>query len=831
MNAIKKITIKNLKLNSKRNLGMMIGIILAVMLICMISFFATTFHKLIVDIIISDGGYYHLVLNDLEKEDIEVLKRNQDIKHIYLASKLSDMKYHKDEKEYPFERLSMDEDTAYQLSYFSGNGNYPKNETEIVVNKYFLEFENYQIGDTITLYESENEKKEYKIVGTMEHTGYLYQAITSKTSNDQTISAYIALKKPFSYKKTIPLLLNLSNYEEVKHGESKKYPNYALNEALLKVEVFDLDDVTIKMITGFASISLFLVLIVSIFCIKNSFMITIAEKRKLYGMLGSVGATRKQIKKSVVLEGIILGFIGIPLGILIGIIGTQLILLLMNMILGPYFFPSIKRLTMHFSIFPVILSFVLGIFAIYFSSMKAAKKASHYSPIENIRNASDIKISSKKLKIPNRISDIFQIGGVIAYKNLKRSKKKYRPTILSLIISVSVFIIMSSFIIEGFQEIKKQFLHYDYNILITNIGDFSLEEIQKIESLKEVKNSYFTYQSSYLENDFKSSKGYFQIFDLNKIAPQKGYNIVVDGDCKWEEYTVCTSGHANVRIIGLSDPDFKHYMEKLGLNYEKLKDKGILLDEFEEIDYQSLDSYKVIKKRKYRYQEKEMMTGIYQGKEISIEIGKAGLSIYPSGAERSKYGPGSLVLNTKYYSNLDFALQSMALVTKKTNEVAEELSKINEHFEIVNIDQEEKESKALYVALTIALCIFVLIVTLVTFTNVFHTITSNMRQRQREFATLKSIGMTKKEFRHMINLEVLFYSVKSLIIGILFGTCGSYFVHQILNRGEKIPYQFPYSAVILSILFVFLFVFFVMHYSMSKIKGQNIIETIRNENI
>ena len=126
---------------------------------------------------------------------------------------------------------------------------------------------------------------------------------------------------------------------------------------------------------------------------------------------------------------------------------------------------------------------------------------------------------------------------------------------------------------------------------------------------------------------------------------------------------------------------------------------------------------------------------------------------------------------------------------------------------------------------------FITVITLIGVTNIFNTITSNMELRQKEFAMLKSIGMTRREFNNMINLETIFYSTKALIYGIIFGLIGTFAMYKAVAMKLDSGVYIPVIPIIISIIFVFILVFIIMRYSISKINKQNIIETIRKENI
>lgn len=151
--------------------------------------------------------------------------------------------------------------------------------------------------------------------------------------------------------------------------------------------------------------------------------------------------------------------------------------------------------------------------------------------------------------------------------------------------------------------------------------------------------------------------------------------------------------------------------------------------------------------------------------------------------------------------------------------------------EVVNYEEQAKQEKTMVLVIQIFLYGFISVITLIGVTNIFNTITSNMELRQKEFAMLKSIGMTKKEFNRMINLETIFYGTKSLLYGVALGMFGTYFLYMSFKSQNGDKFFLPSSAIILSIVSVFILIFVIMKYSVRKINKQNTIETIRKDNI
>ena len=179
----------------------------------------------------------------------------------------------------------------------------------------------------------------------------------------------------------------------------------------------------------------------------------------------------------------------------------------------------------------------------------------------------------------------------------------------------------------------------------------------------------------------------------------------------------------------------------------------------------------------------------------------------------------------------------MYVMSNNTNALSEEinnLKKSNDSYSMISysdLEASRRSENAMVLVIYIFLYGFIAVITLIGVTNIFNTITTNMNLRQKEFAMLKSIGMTKKEFDRMIRLESIFYGFKSLIIGIPLGILGSYFVYKAFSEGMEMSYRLPIMAIIIAIIFVFLIIGLIMKYSLSRINKQNIIETIRNENI
>lgn len=845
MNILSKLSIRNLKLNKKRTISTIIGIILSVALICAVASMGISFQATLVENAINETGYYHLKISDVTDENIESLKNNRDIKDVLTISEKGYGKLENSQNvDKPYFKLySMDKKLFEFLKFNLIDGRFPTNNNEIIISEHIIENAkvNYKIGDKIKVnigervtldddklyymnpYNKEDEKLintqeyEFTIVGIIERPNMNFEAysdpgytIISTNMEAEKQEAYITLKNPKEYKKSIPNIVGASSYDSIvglgENADQKlKYDNYQVNDELLRWEAFAFSDSTVNMLYAVIGVVIFIIIFASVFCIRNSFAIATTEKMKMYSMLASVGATKKQIKKNVIFEGLLLGVVGIPLGIISGFFAVFVLLQIVNNLLGEQLLAHVDGIVFKISILPILLSVILGIITIYLSARSSAKRASKVSPIEGLRNSSDIKIKNKNLKVPKIISKIFKTGGILAYKNLKRNKKKYRTTVISISISIFIFITMNSFITNMFDLTNNYYEDYNYNLLIS--GDLKTEEIKKIVSNDTVESYSILYNTD----------GTYKIKNLDKIIANDSYPVTeIDG----EAYT-------SLQIVALDSSAFKEYAKRIKVNYEDVKNAGILCDEYQIYDETSEKQKEV---RRYKYEKGDTIEGEYKNEKLKIKVGAVSQT-KPDGIEKTYYSDGFLVVDKEQFKNLNFRFDVMTIQSNNATSLQKEIDNINKNTNVYNIEETAKQEKSMALVIKIFLYGFIAVITLIGVTNIFNTITSNMELRQKEFAMLKSIGMTKKEFNRMINLETIFYGVKSWVYGTILGLLGTFAMYKAFSVKIEQGIYIPINAIIISAIFVFIFVFIIMRYSISKINKQNTIETIRNENI
>lgn len=892
MNTLNILTLKNLKLNKSRTIVTIIGILLSTALITVVAGIAASGQQTMIDGQINFSGNYDLSLyGNVTTEAVKEIGANRNVEAVYLKDNSGVAKlptFKNETRPYAYiQNLSAQAFTdCFNLPLESGR--YPQNSSELLLTQAFVSnsAQKYEVGDTITLelgerktadgekildvgdygkgfiidengeaqtvdceeYFETQSKKTYNIVGildeyfsrTMDLSTYnsvspvFTVADINKISDEASLYVKFTDEGERNYIQTTSQITGVSEEHireylnqsyELEVGESKY--DFSINTTLLSYKGYALSDNALQMFFTLAAIIIAIVIVASVFVIRNSFAISITEKTKLYGMLSSVGATSRQIRHNVIFEGLVLALIGIPLGILLGVGVVAVLIQLLNVLLadmlnGTSFAYSVP-------VFAIVLAVALSLLTILFSTLGSAIRASRIAPVDAVRGNNDIKIKKKQkaYKCPKFIKKLFGMGGEIAYKNLKRSKKKYRTTVISIVVSVAVFIAVSSFIQYGTEYSSKYYHEVDYNLsvyrpLVYENYDEMNSDFERLSQLDGVKNCRLE----------MSAGGHIKTNDSLK-AVLTDYSTVYNGNAV--DYDIY------IQFFAFDDVTYKQKLKELGLDYNEVKDKGILINNFEYRDddenLQKGELFKADKVKSLTVRESGNPENDEYYKSFDIEIAK----VYNSTPETLKYLRPSedtvyLLVSADTLKNnfdMDYISHDFFIDTDNSAELEETIKELDggNSFEVYNVEKMANMYNAMTLVISIFAYGFIIVISLIGVTNIFNTITTNMRLRSKEFAMLKSIGMTKREFNRMIRLESLFYGVKSLIIGIPLGLLAGLGIFKAFSMNLATDFVVPYTAILISIVFVFAVVWLIMRFSISKVQKQNIIETIRNDNI
>lgn len=948
MNLMKTLTLKNLKLNRKRTIVTIVGIILATALLSALVTLVSSFQYSMIEYQKQKGGDFHVKFSNVKMSELSEFKNNRNIESTFETmgmgfAKLDGCK----NEDKPYAYVMATDEAGFEKGCFNLiEGRMAKNEDEIVIPRHLKTNGriDIKVGDEITLdigkrydsntesviweniaYEHEAETltdtvtKQYKVVGIMERPGYgmedysaagytfvtysnelaaidngtksevneadttltVYSRYTQKAlRNKDAVTADIIGVDEKLFEKANNSSVEMSAEESdrfLKEMENAKYDIY-INRYLISYEcVFPIDG-TFKALFTVATVVALIIILTSVYCIKNSFNISITEKIRQYGMLASVGATRRQIKSSVKTEAAMLGVVGIPVGTMSGILASLILVKVVNALSAGWLNFA---LSFHTSLPALILAVIMSIATIYFSATGSARRAAKVTPLEAIRNTKEIKIKSAKLKTPAIIGRIWGIGGVISYKNIKRNKKKYRTTVTSIVICSVTFIVISYFMSMAFSMVGMSYASADYNIGI-NMSckkDIDIEKFSKLLSGIEGAEDYLVgagYDFDVDKPKYTKEYGEYcrQLYDDSEDVSQMFLITVLD-DKSYDKYASdagiknaaagailvnkCTFDVYNENSSKYVKKEMELYKYKAGDTIEcgyNVYDDASSDDNAAEGDTESsTDDNNAVEggtesstEDNSGYVDEET---INNGVRKTVDVTIAGVTDkVPIGYKG--YSNTLLFMNQKGFESLwgdgkngneikpGYASYSAYVVAENADEYQDTFEKETEgnpeysqiSFYVSNLDKQMRDEKSLFTLLGVFAYGLIVVIALIGITNIINTLSTGMELRSREFATLRSIGMTDKQFAGMVRLESVFISVKALVIGVPLGILISYLLCVIMNRMDgAIIYEPPYKAIILCIVVVIMLIYAIMKLSMTKLRHNNIIETIKNENL
>ena len=791
MNILKKLTANYLKLNKKRTLVTIIGIILSGAMISAVTTLAVSFQAFMIDYEIETGGAWEAKFKEIPYSELKYFENNNQIKDSFIESNL-----YMAENKYSTENYlridGYEEDAILKMGEKLLKGELPKNSDEIALSNTFFDGKDNepQIGDTITfnvgyvidVEPTENNPdgiqfvqtgtKTYKITGmiqrpTFESSADYYTAgitiLDKEQLNDNSlVNVGIIMKDAKEiYKITEELADHFGLYYTL--GSEEKIYEVQYNTSLLAYMGVNNEEGFNAMIYSVCGVLILVIMIGSIMVIYNSFAISISERKKQFGMLSSVGATKSQIRKSVIYEGAILGLIGIPIGIACGILGIGITLNIVNELLEPIFEVKTFDLELVVSWEAIAIAVILIAITIYMSVVIPARRASKITPIEAIRQIDDVKVKPKKLKTPKFIYKLFGMEGTIALKNLKRAKKRYRTTVISLVISVILYISVSGFVGylgSGFDSVYKTY-DYDFNVSIyarnENLNDtinLASDELLKMDNVERISKIHTLYRefeipANKLDNNIK------KIIEEDEYMKESQYNKDTDS------YQIVA------QIICLNEEEYSRYLNEIGIKNIS-EDEVVLINTINLImDYgieTNITKFKngdEIKLEDENQNTSNLKIAKLTDKEpLGIDAGSYGITLF---GIVSKSGFDKLKKNT------DALYTRMYIQAEDINAVDEQIDAIQEKYtnlEIYksNVTQNMIQEKNLKLIIQIFLYGFIALISAIGISNIFNTISTNINLRRREFANLKSIGMTDKQFRQNAKFRMYILWDKSTII-------------------------------------------------------------------
>ena len=908
MNVFNKVTLESLKKNRTRTIVTIIGIMLSAAMICASTTLVSSMQNFVLRCAIHIDGDWYGAVYDAAYKDYEDIRDSDRVSSAAYAQVLGYAKIDSANERKPYLYV-LGGDVA--SGYFKTMpvhlilGTLPKDSTEIILPEHLTSNGkvNYKLGDTVTLdvgdrtldgqrlgqdtpvytYDSETqveimsgerlentEPRTYTVVGIYERPtfedysapGYTALTAADTESADQApIHCYFKLHKPAGV------------YDFMKEmGYTQEY-RYAYNTKVLLYSGTAPFDSFLTAFYSLAAIIIALIVFGSVSLIYNAFSISVSERTRQFGLLSSVGATRKQLRRMVLFEALAVSIVGIPLGILVGIGGIGITLLL----IGDKFFSIVRvdismRLCVSWQ--AVVIAAVIALVTVLISAWIPSKRATRVSAVEAIRQSMDIKVSGRPVRTSKLAYKLFGLPGVLAGKHYKRNRKKYRTTVVSLFMSIVLFVSAAAFTDYMMESAEGGLASDQFDLIYAAESDASSAMtpdalLELLFSEQNVTGGTYT-KKQFLQGDI--SREYVTAMFADRFS-----NFGMEReDAAPKELSI--SGY----LYFVADAEFNRLLEKYNLMeadyYDRDKPLGLALDRNIELDrrlekYVTLDTLKgdgcVIEGLYYveidgyyrkdsRIDENGNKVVLYQNRDNENDIielpYEESFAKYTLRSEKtieeapffvSRSTP--VAINMIYpYSMLESVIPEAALNQFRNTEYFLTSSNHTASFEnlapvltenglssrqLFDYAANAETDRNVVTIIRVFAYGFIVLISLIAAANVFNTISTNISLRRREFAMLKSVGMTQKGFRRMMNYECLLYGSKALLLGLPV-SCGiTYLIYRAVTTAYETSFHLPWAAIGIAVLSVFLVVFATMMYAMRKVKKDNPIDALKNENL
>lgn len=856
MNIFHKVALQGLKKNRTRTIVTIIGVILSAAMITAVTTFGVSLLNYMTNGAIQKYGSWHVNYLDVNSSFVE--KQAEDT-HVLNTVTFENIGYamleggKNEKKPYLFiAGFTKDAFTSMPLHLISGR--LPKNSGEILVPSHVSNNGGvkFSVGDTLNLavgnrqiggetltqhdpYHAEKEtlvqtkEKSYTVVGIYQRPTFEersapgYTLITTADGNTTNLSLFVTLKKASQIHTYI--------------NETAKDHSYVLNDEVLRFMGLSNDKLFNTLLYAVGGIVITIIMIGSIFLIYNSFSISLNERTHQIGILASVGATARQLRNSVLFEGLCIGIIGIPIGIAIGIGGMGIVISIVAKNFGDILYSGVP-LTFTVSLPAIIGATIVSLVTILISAYIPAKKAAAMPVMECIRQTNEVKVEAKAVKASWLEQHLYGLEGILALKNFKRNKKRYRSIVLSLVLSIVLFISTNAFVTYLKQASEQAVVFTTYDIAL---GSLEMEDNSMVTLYDQLKNTEGVTESSYqtlikyyctVPKD-NLSDAYWQnaknqtsdktidlTMDVQFLDDDTYLGIVQSLNLPVEEYT-----GSNAKLVAVA---------KILINDNRLHQ----VNEFPDLFTSSSLALNIIPKNSKSTVQEQTVDITFANfippdiPPVSMESPEElpySIQVVAPWSLKETLAPADSGIQI-HSKGITFQSETPKQSTARMKEIVENEG-ITTEYTLMNMHEILQESQNYIFIANVFAYTFIIMISLIAVANVFNTISTNIKLRRQELAMLRSVGMSDQDFNKMMHFECAFYGIRALIIGIPLALICSWLIYKGMFTGgaDGVEFVMPWASIGISVCSVLLVIFITMMYAVSKIKKENIIDALRDD--
>lgn len=892
MNVFHKVTRESLRKNRLRTIVTIVGVLLSAAMVCAVTTIVVSFQGFYRDSEVYETGDWYGRVERADQEVRQALEADSRVAHVASAEILGYAASESQNEDKPYIYLLGADATFFDVMPVRAVGRLPEQEGEILVPVHYLSVGNggasLQIGDTVELALGERmvdgyplnqsnplcddealqvrETRTYRVVGFYERPDF----------EDYSAPGYTFLTVPESGgPQNYTLYYKTADAGDMNAVIAAHDLPEDQNWSLLAAEgVFRYDNFG-RVFFGLATILIFLIVLGSVSLIYSAFSISVSERTRQFGLLRSVGATRSQLRRSVLYEAAVISVIGIPLGILCGLGGMAVTL---HFIGGLFQGVLAAEVPMRFRVSWASVggSAIIALVTVLISVWIPASRATRVTALEAIRQNQDIRIRGKDVRVSRLTGRLFGLEGILAKKYFRRNRRRYRATIVSLVLSLVLFISASSFCMYLTGTVDETLSVSNYDVLCFLDGEADPQAV--FSALSEAKG---VQQGAY----WKEDRGYLLLEQDQLNETYLRYGEVAAKTfwqaCADPAYTGAVA--IPVERYYVDETSYRQFLTAQGLDAEQYLDAShplpLVYNEGNDVLYlqgaeghyeRQVYTYQILKRgtRTAALRQPQAVEGYdygytgnvsdsqpdaaptpaqdfffnEEGEEISrptqtvaIELG-AMVQELPLGVS-TREGGGCILIYPYACAPDDDREISVCFTSSSHAETAESLKEIllergsyTGSGQVYDVREQESSSRNMVTIVNVFSYGFIVLISLIAVANVFNTISTNVALRRREFAMLRSVGMTRGGMNRMMNYECLLYGFRALAFGLPLSALMTLFIYDTVGSSVSSTFQIPWSAVAVAVCSIFVVVFATMLYAMGRIKRENPIDALKNEN-
>lgn len=885
MNIFWKLTGRTMKANRVRTTASIVGVILSSAMFVAVTTMCVSTLSYLKESYIWSYGNYHVSRSGLTQEEYEEMTRDRRVSEFASSRTLgfAEIENENDDKPY-LEIDAVDNAFLESMPVHLTRGRLPENSRELLLPDHLTTRGGVtvEIGQTMDLqvgqrisggqvlygenpYEEgellkDTEAYRFTVVGTYEWPSFEefdsagYISLTMEDSDlpaGDSRNAWILLKNP---RKDLGSFL--ADYEEFGVISST-------NNSLLAIEGASQYTNYNMILYGMGGILILLIMLGSVSMIYSAFSISVSDRTRQFGLLSSAGASRKQLRKCVRQEALLVSAAGIPAGIVCGLAGIWITL---QAVQEQFRSLTASQLSIQMKVEPLAIGIAAAVafLTVWISAWVPSKRAMRVTAIEAIRQNQDIRTQGRPVHISGVMLRLFGLEGLLAKKYFRRSKKKYRATIISMALSVMIFIASAAYGTALSSVFEREIYVHEADLVYSYGSEAKMEQL----------NAWLRQEPQVEKTAWSRWDNFFIGKDENYVEEQyyldNGMEVLDDGDGCW--------------VAGVCYMDEETYREVVR---ENRLDESVFLDtdnppailvnygrtlNYGEGNSRSMVEYKYVREGTDHLtvvERKNLPDGIPEAEQdewISYMLweGTTGrwMMNYEninSGEQRQEPAATHEIAVGALIDDLPLGADSGALIypmsacpeslkEETTGNISitvkdyqEALRSLDQYLEehnmgkgdgyISDLYKQEQDSRNIVAMLEVFSIGFTVLMTLITAVNVFHTISTSLTLRRRDFAMLRSVGMTPREMNRMLNYECLIYGVKCLIYGVPLGVLMACLIQMVLMQADLQTVTIAWQIYPAAVFLVWILVWLSTCYARARLRRHSLIEDLKNDNI